>query len=90
MVQDVSQAVTIALAHHSFIQFISSPHRAMAAWKADQHAINVLTHKALKKKKNLLNKTATGDKCNTILAVGLTITDIPVSPKIHQLDTHLE
>ena len=63
----------------------------MAAWKADQHDINVLTHKALKKKKkNPLNKTATGDKCNTILAVGLTITDIPASPKIHQLDTHLE
>ena len=43
--------LTIALAHHSFTRFISSPHRAMAAWKADQHDINVLTHKALKKKK---------------------------------------
>lgn len=47
MVQVASQTVNIALAHYSFIQFISSTHRAVAAWKSDQHAINVLTHKAL-------------------------------------------
>lgn len=49
MVQVAFQTVNIALAHYFFTQFVSSPQRAMAAWKSDQHAINVLTHKALKK-----------------------------------------
>ena len=48
MVQVAFQTVNIALAHYSVTHFISSHHRAMAAWKSDQHAINVLTHKALK------------------------------------------
>lgn len=46
-----SQPKNIVLAHYSFIQSISSTHSPMAAWKSDQHAINVLTHSAPKKKK---------------------------------------
>lgn len=64
MDQIASQPKNIALDHYSFIQSINPTHSLMAAWKSDQHAINVLTHSAPKKKKEkktTLNKTATRD-----------------------------
>lgn len=63
MDQVASQPKNIALAHYPFIQSISSTHSPMAAWKSDQHAVNVLTHSALKKRKQHRIRQQLETKC---------------------------